>query len=118
MENIRIIETQELEHVGQATKSWRCGEWEIREAVEGDGRGGLGDSIDVRGGGWSVKRASCEENNNGEFAVVAAKNELTKLYHGQQVANPWSWVKDYGILHFWYHLGSLELGGTQNEICR
>ena len=101
MENIIIIETQKLEHVGQATKSWRCGEWEIREAVEGDGRGGLGDSIDVRGGGRRVKRASCEENDNGEFAVIAAKNELTKLYHGHQVANAWSGVKDYCILHFW-----------------
>ncbi|RVW12247.1 Retrovirus-related Pol polyprotein from transposon RE1 [Vitis vinifera] len=103
LENIIIIETQKLEHVGQATKSWRCGEWEIREAVEGDGRGGLGDSIDVRGGGRRVKRASCEENDNGEFAVIEAKNELTKLYHGHQVANAgsgsslWQWANGNNV---------------------
>ena len=69
--------------------------------MEGDGGGGLGDPVDVRGGDRSVERTGCEENGDGEFITVAAENEFPKLYHGRQMANPWSWVNNYGVfLHF------------------
>ena len=51
LKNIRSVESKELEHVSHAAKSRRLGELEVREAVEGDAWGGLGDTVGVRGCG-------------------------------------------------------------------
>ena len=44
--------------------------------MERDGRIGLGDAVNVRGGGRGVKRTSREENDDGESVGVTVKDEL------------------------------------------
>lgn len=65
---------------------------ERREAVEGDGRGGLGDGIEVGVGGRGVEEAGGDEDVDGEFGGVVVEDELAKLYHGDYMAHSWSWV--------------------------
>ena len=77
MEDIRGTETEELKEDSDDTASGRRGvDREIGEAVERDRRIGLGDVVNVRGGGRGVKRASGEENGDGESVGVTAKDEL------------------------------------------
>ena len=77
MEDIRGTETDELKQDSEVTASGRRGvNREIGKAVEKDGRIGLGDVVNVRGGGRSVKRARGEENGDGESVGVTTKDEL------------------------------------------
>ena len=77
MEDIRGTETDELKQDSEVTASGRRGvDREIGEAVERDRRIGLGDVVNVRGGGRGVKRTSREENDDGESVGVTVKDEL------------------------------------------
>ena len=78
MEDIRGTETDELKQDSEVTASGRRGvDREIGKAVERDGRIGLGDVVNVRGGCRSVKRAGGEENGDGESMGATTKDELT-----------------------------------------
>ena len=82
MADIRAAETDELKEDSQVTASRRrrrrrsCVDRQIREAVERDGRIGLGDAVNVRAGGRRVKRTGGEENDDGESVGATAEDEL------------------------------------------
>lgn len=56
--------------------------------VEGDGRSGGGDVVEIRGGGAGVEGSSGGEDDDGEGRVVG-EDELAQFYHGDEVANAW-----------------------------
>ena len=85
MADIRGAETDELKEDSQVTVSSRrrrrrrrrsCVDRQIREAVERDGRIGLGDAVNVRAGGRRVKRTGGEEYDDGESVGATAEDEL------------------------------------------
>ena len=75
MKDIGSTEVQEVAKEGNVASSGRSTvsgavrEGAVREGVESNGGVGLGDSVNVGGGGWGFKGTIGEQNSDGEWWV-------------------------------------------------
>ena len=70
MKDIGSAEAQEVAKEGNVASSRRSTvNGAVREGVESNGGVGLGDSVNVGGGGWGFKGTIGEQNSDGEWWV-------------------------------------------------
>ena len=97
MKDIGSTEVQEVAKEGNVASSGRSTvsgavrEGAVREGVESNGGVGLGDSVNVGGGGWGFEGTIGEQNSDGELVGILVEDELTQLHHGHQMTHACGW---------------------------
>ena len=92
MKDIGSAEAQEVAKEGNVASSGRSTvNGAVREGVESNEGVGLGDSVNVGGGGWAFEGTIGEQNSDGELVGILVEDELTQLHHGHQMTHACGW---------------------------